>query len=97
MVMVMHLVPAARAEGLSAGAGRPSARTVIAAILAAALIAFLSLGFVTGLLCLLAAAGMTALLAALAHRRLGGQTGDVLGAVQLIAEFGCLLTAVLVF
>jgi adenosylcobinamide-GDP ribazoletransferase len=97
MVMVMHLVPAARADGLSAGAGRPSARAVIAAILATALIAFASLGFMAGLLCLLAAAALAALLATLAHRRLGGQTGDVLGAVQLIAELGCLLTAALVF
>ncbi len=95
MVVVMHFLPPARNDGLSAGAGRPSLRTVIAALLATALIAFPALGFTVGLLCLLAAVAIAALLAAVARRRLGGQTGDVLGAVQLLAEFGCLLTAAL--
>jgi adenosylcobinamide-GDP ribazoletransferase len=40
------------------------------------------------------AAGFAALVAWVAQAKIGGQTGDVLGATQQISELGALLTAV---
>lgn len=97
MVVVMHVLPPARSDGLSAGAGRPALNITFAAVLIAAVIALLVLGFGAALACLGAVAVGAALVAATARKRLGGQTGDVLGAVQIVAEFGCLFTATLVF
>ncbi|MFP6773455.1 MAG: adenosylcobinamide-GDP ribazoletransferase [Alphaproteobacteria bacterium] len=95
MVVVMHLLPAARSDGLSAGAGRPSSRGVALTVLLCVLVAFLVLGPWMAAACLCGAALMAMIFAVLARRRLGGQTGDVLGAVQLVAEFGCLAAATL--
>lgn len=91
VVGVMHALPPARVAGLSASAGQTSARQALAAIGIAALITMLVLGFTAALICLGSAAVITVIVAVLARRRLGGQTGDVLGAVQLMSEFGCLL------
>lgn len=96
IVAVMHVLPAARSDGLSAGAGRPALDITLVATLIAAAIALLALGFTAAVACLAGAAVAAALVAVTARRRLGGQTGDVLGAVQLTAEFGCLLAAGLV-
>jgi len=93
VVVVMHLLPPARSDGLSAGAGRPSSQGVAAAVLFCVLVAFLALGPLVAAACLFGGALMAMIFAALAKRRLGGQTGDVLGAVQLVAEFGCLTAA----
>jgi adenosylcobinamide-GDP ribazoletransferase len=97
VVVVMHILPPARSDGLSAGAGQPTLNITFAAILIAAAIALLTLGFVAALACMAAAAVAAALVAVTARRRLGGQTGDVLGAVQNITEFSCLFAAGLAF
>ena len=97
VVVVMHILPPARSDGLSAGAGQPTLNITFAAILIAAAIAVLTLGFVAALACMAAAAVAAALVAVTARRRLGGQTGDVLGAVQNITEFSCLFAAGLAF
>jgi adenosylcobinamide-GDP ribazoletransferase len=91
MVVVMHVLPAAREDGLGADAGRPGQGVALAAVLIAALTALLGLGAVATAASLLGAAVAAGLVAVTAHRRLGGQTGDVLGAVQLMSEIGCLL------
>jgi adenosylcobinamide-GDP ribazoletransferase len=82
---------------LSAGAGQPTLKITFAAVLIAAAIALLTLGLVAALACMAAAAVAAALIAVTARRRLGGQTGDVLGAVQNITGFSCLFTVGLVF
>jgi adenosylcobinamide-GDP ribazoletransferase len=84
MLGVLVLLPAARGDGLGAAAHGTGGRA-------------LAVGGATALVCLLplgaaavplAAATVAAAagIAALARRRLGGQTGDVLGAVQLASE-----------
>ncbi|NQV61800.1 MAG: adenosylcobinamide-GDP ribazoletransferase [Alphaproteobacteria bacterium] len=97
MVVVMHVLPAARSDGLGAGAGRPDLKIVIVTVLIAAAIAMVVLGFLPALASLGGAAAAAALVAMTARKRLGGQTGDVLGAVQMTAEFGSLLAASLMF
>ena len=51
------------------------------------------LGFGRGLLAMLLAAAAMAIVAMVARRRIGGLTGDVLGAVQQAGEIVMLLAA----
>lgn len=88
---VMRWQSPARADGLSAAAGVPAYRQVMAAAALALAIAFVTVGFWAGFaVCI--AAGLAALcIAAAAERTLGGHTGDVLGAVQVASELAVLV------
>jgi adenosylcobinamide-GDP ribazoletransferase len=90
---VMAMLPNARADGLAAAAGRPHPLRAGAAVLIAALIAVLLLGN-AAVAALLAGAAAAFAVAWLARRQIGGQTGDVLGAVQQLTEIGVLLAIV---
>jgi adenosylcobinamide-GDP ribazoletransferase len=92
---VMATLPNARTDGLAAGAGRPHPLRAAAAVVIAALIAIVLLGPAAPA-ALLACAGGALGVAVLARRQIAGYTGDVLGAVQQIAEIGVLLGAVAV-
>ncbi len=90
----LALLPAARADGAGASAGRLETKDLIAAGLAVVGVAFLAglgaLGVTRALFaCVLAAAASWAM-SALARRQIGGQTGDVAGAAQQVAEIACL-------
>jgi adenosylcobinamide-GDP ribazoletransferase len=89
---VMASLPNARTDGLAAGAGRPHPLRATAAVLVAALVAIVLLGEAAPAALLGGAAGALAI-ALLARRQIGGYTGDVLGAVQQLAEIGVLLGA----
>ena len=92
MAGVMVALPNARAGGLSAQHGQPS---VTAALTGVALALGLSVG-VAGWTSLVLAlvAGLAALGTALvAKRKIGGQTGDVLGAAQVVSELAALAAA----
>lgn len=89
----MSLVPPARPDGLSASAGAPPGRSVAIAFALGALALALALGpgkALVGLL-LLSLAGL--MLARLAIRQIGGQTGDILGAFEQFGEILILLVA----
>jgi adenosylcobinamide-GDP ribazoletransferase len=92
---LMAALPPARADGLAAGAGRPHPLRAAAAGAIAVLAAFLLLppGLATQGLAAASAALLGVVL--LARRRLGGYTGDVLGAAQQLAETGFLLGVLL--
>ncbi len=85
MVVAMVALPHARAGGLSAATGRPQQHTVLAG-LAVGLVAAVLFAGLSGVW--LFAAGLAGVVPVLwlAHRTLGGQTGDVLGAAQQLAE-----------
>ncbi|MEQ9199033.1 MAG: adenosylcobinamide-GDP ribazoletransferase, partial [Rhodospirillales bacterium] len=91
---VMRLVPRARPDGLSVRAGRPDDRSAILSAGIGLLLVLLFAGFEAGL----TAAALTALALWLtsvwAKRRIGGQTGDVLGGMEQIGEMVILLTLV---
>lgn len=89
MVLMMALLPNARGEGLSHATGRPSQATALAALGTAVAIVGLAVGW-AALPMLASAVGMGVLLSVTALRRIGGQTGDVLGASQQLAETACL-------
>jgi adenosylcobinamide-GDP ribazoletransferase len=84
----MGLCGPARADGVGAGAGRPPAAGTAVA-LALPLAAGLAWGAPT-LVAMLAALLALPWLAGLARRRLGGYTGDVIGAAILIVECAAL-------
>ncbi len=90
MVAVWAALPAARPGGLSAAVGRPRPGHAVAAIGVACLVAFPAMG-VPLLLGAASAALVLTWLARLAQRRIGGQTGDVLGAAQQLSELTLLL------
>jgi adenosylcobinamide-GDP ribazoletransferase len=88
----MRMTPPARADGLSAAAGRPAlAQAAIAGCIGAAALAFTlprAAALIAALLLLAAIAGMSRL----AMRQVGGQTGDVVGALEQVGE--CLVLVV---
>ncbi|MBI1245032.1 MAG: adenosylcobinamide-GDP ribazoletransferase [Alphaproteobacteria bacterium] len=92
MVYAMHVLPPARTDGLSHAAGRPDRARMFDTLAIGA--AFLLLAGPTTAIfgALFAAAGTYACIRR-AQNRLGGQTGDVLGAVQQTAEIAILLAA----
>ncbi len=91
--LFMLALPRARQDGLAASVGAPPGGRVAIALLLGLLVLALCLGaggaFITALL-LAAAFG---LMAWLAMRQIGGQTGDVLGAVEQVSEIVILLVA----
>ncbi len=88
---VARWLPPARTDGLAAGAGRPAVGEVAAAALLAVAMAVAALGPRGALTALVLAAASGIALAWLAKRQLGGHTGDVLGALQQVAEVAAIL------
>jgi adenosylcobinamide-GDP ribazoletransferase len=89
-VMSLNL-PYARKDGLARNAGQPDAATAIVAAALALLIALLSLSWGNASLAAVLAGASGLGVAWLALRQIGGQTGDVLGGAEQVAE-----TAILV-
>jgi adenosylcobinamide-GDP ribazoletransferase len=83
----------AREDGLGLGAGRPEQNQVLIALAIALAIAVIATGLRTGLSAAIAAAIVAIAIGWLALRQIGGQTGDVLGAIEQGAETAALLAA----
>ncbi|MDA9480394.1 cobalamin synthase [Bradyrhizobium sp. CCBAU 65884] len=89
----MSLVPPARPDGLSASAGSPPGRSVAIAFALGTLALALALGPGKALVGLIVLSLAGLLLARLAVRQIGGQTGDIFGAFEQIGEILILLVA----
>ncbi len=89
MAVVMSALPPARAGGLGHSVGQPSRQTAALATGLALVLAALLLGWGTVVPAFWIVV-TTAAVAALAHGKIGGQTGDVLGATQQLAEITAL-------
>ena len=89
----MFLLPPARSDGLAFDAGQPPSESVGAAAVIGFLVLAFCLGperaFVALIFLLLVLAGMTWL----SSKEIGGQTGDVLGALEQVSEIAILLVA----
>lgn len=96
-VALLMTLPPARRDGLGAGVGRPSAPVLGAGAALALAGAVLALGPGPALLALAGMALAQGGVALLALRRLGGQTGDVLGAAQQAGEAAGLVALALAF
>ena len=92
MPALMYGLPPARLDGLGRAAGDPDRKRVVDAGALGALIVVAALWPTWGLLAIACAAAAAAVVGWLAHRRLGGHTGDVLGAAQQLAETAILLS-----
>ncbi|MER8761536.1 MULTISPECIES: adenosylcobinamide-GDP ribazoletransferase [unclassified Mesorhizobium] len=89
---LMHLLPRARSDGLSAEAGTVSAETAgIGAVLGA--VALLALGFGAAVFAIILLGLLFAAFRALCLNQIGGQTGDTVGALQQLGEIAILLVA----
>jgi adenosylcobinamide-GDP ribazoletransferase len=93
-VLIMAALPPARRDGLSASVGSPPAGLATIALGLTFIIAWLLLPFGIALLLILSAIVSAIFIGRVALLRLGGQTGDVLGAGSQICE--CLALIVLV-
>jgi adenosylcobinamide-GDP ribazoletransferase len=90
----LALLSPARPDGLGAAAGRLDSGGALAAGLIALIVAVLlglgGLGVGQAILALGLAFAAALAVAAIARRQIGGQTGDVAGAAQQMAEIACL-------
>lgn len=93
MPILMATLPHARDTGLSQSVGKVPERTALLGACAAVLVAAVCLG--AGVIWATIWAGLAALAwANIARRKIGGQTGDVLGAAQQLSEIAILMTLI---
>jgi adenosylcobinamide-GDP ribazoletransferase len=93
MPAVMWFVPPAKPDGLSASAGLPPVASVVIAAILGAIALGIGLGPVPGAIAMLVVLVGAAIVARLSIAQIGGQTGDVLGAVEQVGEILILLVA----
>lgn len=89
----MRRVPRARLDGLSADAGEPPQQSSAIAVAIGLVVLLLCLGFSATLIAAVLLAAALGLMAWLCLRQIGGQTGDVLGALEQVSEILILLVA----
>jgi adenosylcobinamide-GDP ribazoletransferase len=90
---LMALAPPARSDGLSHAAGKPAQDRLLIAGALGVLILVVFLGLLPGLIALLLLAAAIGLMVWLCSAQIGGQTGDVLGALEQVGEIVVLLVA----
>ena len=95
VILARRLEPI-RNDGLAVHLGRPPAGSHNAALILAAIFLFLFLGLPAAITAILIAGGMLYGLEYLVKTRIGGTTGDIMGAGQQLAEVSILLAAAVV-
>jgi len=93
MVVAMHLLANARSYGLSHGTGRPDRATTLVAVGLAGAVALVLTGYAAFAIALVTATVLACAIE-ISRRKIGGQTGDTLGATQQICECAVLLMLV---
>ncbi len=93
MPLLMTFVAPARSDGLSFAAGRPAAESAAAAAVFGLLALAGGLGFLRAVEAAVLLLIVIALTARLSAKQIGGQTGDVLGALEQASEIVILLVA----
>jgi adenosylcobinamide-GDP ribazoletransferase len=94
-VLTMTVLPPVRKDGLSASVGSPTAGLAAIALGLGFVIAWLLLSFRVALLLILSAVFSAMAIGRIALMRLGGQTGDVLGASSQVCECLALIVSVI--
>ena len=91
--LFMRLLPPARTDGLSVSAGQPPPQSVVIAIALGLACLLSGFGLRGTMISLLVLAAAILLIAHLSRKQIGGQTGDVLGALEQVCETAILLIA----
>ena len=91
MLVAMHFCPQARIDGLAVSCGIPPISTVWTGVILAAILGLTLLKF-NFIIPTLAAAAAGVAMSFVAMRKIGGHTGDTLGATQQTAETASLLS-----
>jgi adenosylcobinamide-GDP ribazoletransferase len=91
MPVYMYALPHARNDGLSHSVGKPTLKSCRIAVVVGVFALLICLEAV-GIIALIVVTAVTAGLIMLARHKIGGQTGDVLGAAQQLTEVAILLT-----
>jgi adenosylcobinamide-GDP ribazoletransferase len=86
MAVVMTALPNARGAGLAQSVGRPTAQVAAVAGVIGIVVGVVATGLWAALAMTAAMAFVTIIVAQTARVRIGGQTGDVLGATQQVCE-----------
>ncbi|MCK4939292.1 MAG: adenosylcobinamide-GDP ribazoletransferase, partial [Rhodospirillaceae bacterium] len=94
--LMMLSLPPVKKSGLAKAAGTPKQEDAMIALIIGTLIAVLVLGPGTGLAAAAIAGLGLAAVGVLAHRQIGGLTGDVLGAGEQVAEVLVLLALAII-
>jgi adenosylcobinamide-GDP ribazoletransferase len=89
----MWLIPPARPDGLSAGAGQPPSQSAIIAVGLGILCLVIGFGPGKAIMGLILLSIAALILGFIATRQIGGQTGDILGALEQVGEIVVLLMA----
>ena len=96
MAVMMTSLPPARPDGRSVEAGQPasdiSRQSLLIGLAVSAGVLWVTWGFWVSVAAIVAAAGVYFIVKRLALRQIGGQTGDVLGCLQILAETSMLAT-----
>jgi adenosylcobinamide-GDP ribazoletransferase len=87
---VMAALPHAREDGLARSVGAPDRQVAIAAAAVGVILTLVVAGF-SALLPVVLAGVAVGIMAQIARAKIGGQTGDILGACQQVAEIAMLL------
>jgi adenosylcobinamide-GDP ribazoletransferase len=90
--LFMRVLPPARPDGLAAQAGAPAAERAWVSLAIGAIILWIALGLAAALIALAFMLLGNAVVALISHRKIGGQTGDVLGAAEQVGECIVLMT-----
>jgi adenosylcobinamide-GDP ribazoletransferase len=89
----MLWIPPARSDGLSAGAGQPPAQSAMIAAGLGILCLVIGFGLGKAIVGLILLSIGVSILGFIATRQIGGQTGDILGALEQVSEIAILLMA----
>jgi adenosylcobinamide-GDP ribazoletransferase len=95
MALVMARGTPAKSKGLGAAAGKPVESDALVALAIAAILAWIALGPVAAAVALAATLAIAWGMARLARRLIGGYSGDILGAIEQLAEIAILAVAVM--
>lgn len=97
ILLLLKVFEPARADGLGAAVGRPSARSVAVGLSLTVVGSFVFLPLVPAVAVLVLGLGTTLIFGVVSKRQIGGYTGDVLGASEVITECVVLTAAACVF
>jgi adenosylcobinamide-GDP ribazoletransferase len=90
MAGVMASLPFAREEGLARHVGKPTPAAAAVGFVAAAILAAAATG-TAGVVAIVATGAVAMTVTKLARAKIGGQTGDVLGAAQQLSDLAAML------